>query len=153
MHEATKNELERLDRWRQETIDADAFAIALQEGIPEREDEGPHASIGASIGDLTLSLFEAESVDEIIPYLQHVRKCGFERRGDPVENGTTKSITWKYVAQADREQRLAVALYLKQGDNAGCSYVKVGTKEVDDYRLLCGEELKKWNEGMKRFDS
>ncbi len=149
MHRITKNELESLARWTQQTANGDSFAIALQAGIPERG-EGSYASLTGNFGSLSLDLYEAESLDEITPYLQLACTVGFKREGEghPEEDSAAGTMTWRCVAPIEgedtRQQRLAIRLHLKQGA-VSCRYVEIGKKEVPDMKLLCGQELEDWN--------
>ena len=147
MHPTTRNDLETLATWTVEVVTADRFAVALQAGIPERADKGSYATIDGSFGNLSLNLYEADNLDEITPYLHHVRTCGFKREGIPEEDGSAGTMTWRYFATVegqDQRQQLTVRLYLKQ-EGASCRYVEIGKKEVPDMKLMCGEELAAWD--------
>lgn len=153
MHPSTKQSLAQLTSWIADVAIADRFAVALQTGITEPIDGQPWAQVCGTFGDLTLSLYEAESVNDITPYLHHVRTVGFERQGEAREDSDAGTVVWQYSAKIDgeetrRRQKLVVTLHLKT-ETASCRYVKVGMKEVPNMKLMCGEELTAWDEAQK----
>lgn len=158
MHKTTKQNLKTMADWTNDIAIADSFAIALEWGIPKQPDEGAYASLGNSFGNLTLTLYEAESVSEIKPFLLLARKCGFKRQGKVDGNIDKGTLTWSYRAPVDGEtsnQSLTIQLIFKKStkdEPATCGYVQVGVKEVPDMKLMCGEEFTAWTK-MKAEES
>lgn len=150
MHKTTKHNLKTIAEWTNDVAIADSFAMALQVGIPKQRDEGSYADLSNSFGNLTLTLYEADSVDEIKPFLILARKCGFKRQGKVNGNIDRGTLTWEYLAPIDGEtakQKLTLQLLFKastEEEPAACGYVQIGVKEVPDMKLMCGEEYTAW---------
>jgi len=149
MHEKTKQDLETLQRWTVQVINADRYLKAMEAAIPERQDDDvTYASVSTSIGDIHLTLWQAESVDQISPYLAEARRLGF-RRVERTENPAENSVAYKYELGEDESRvRLHITLRLRSastdGEQAKCRYVQTGTKEVPVMELKCGADLEAW---------
>ena len=159
MHEQTRNNLDCLATWTKQVVNMDSFLIALEAGLPEREDDDvAYNALDAGFSSITLDRFEAASVDEVKPLLLLARKCGFKRSEDPKEDEAQNLIRWRLSApiagEADYERMsLQIVLHFRTettGEGAAtCGYVTVGKMEVDDRRLLCGDEFQEWTAKQK----
>ena len=153
MHKTTQEELEKAQRWFADIARADSIALALDPLLPEATDDCPTwGSIGNSFGNLTVFVYDALAVADASPILRRLRELGFRREGTPTQNEREGSLEWTYArgkwGDGDRVS-VSVKLTLRKADaDTGpaptCRYVQVGTKEVPDMKLLCGDELEAW---------
>ena len=142
MHETTQSNLETLARWTADTARADRYVTNLQERLPADVEDGIYASFGNSFGNLSLTIYEADAISDVTPYLRAVREAGFERLGEAKENPTADAVSWQYrIKEGDKMVTLGVSLNLKSSGGGHCRYVQVGVKEVPEMKLICGEEL------------
>lgn len=149
MHKTTIENLEKAKQWTLDICRADEIMVALDDAMPTfTEESGTFASISNNFGDVAVFVYDALAIADAGPFLTALRQIGFRRQGEPTLNETDGTMEWTYTrgeyADGDR-QRVAVKLTLKKAEAEGtapsCQYVQVGTKEVPDMKLLCGEEL------------
>lgn len=149
MHKTTNEQLSTIARWTREIAAADSVATELDAvAIEQTGDCDTWSSIGNSLGTLTVFIYDALAIADASPTLRKLRQLGFKRQGKPTEKPDDGTIEWSYRRgkySDDDSVDVGVKLTLKKadadGDAPSCEYVKVGTKEVPDMRLLCGEEL------------
>ncbi len=157
MHELTQkaldSTLETIKEWTTDIVRADRLTQEVQKHLPESTDGKSHYQFESDYGDLSLTLWEAEEVKEIGPFMRAIRLAGFERKGEKVMDSTYGHVTWNYVAkEGDEEVRMRIRVNLTQGEGAQCRYVEVGKREVPVMELLCGDELKKWDDAKVEDD-
>lgn len=146
MHDLTKENLKTIADWQEKILRADKYVEALDAARPPYDEEGTCSSLDESIGNLQLSVYNAKSLADGIPYLLAARSCGFERRGEMVEEPNYNCVTWRFIT--DDGIQLSILLHLDATDDSACQYVEVGKKEVPDMRMMCGKELKTWQEAQ-----
>lgn len=142
MHKLTRDNLEVFARWTMEVVAADRFALALEANLPRTPDEGVyHALTNTAFFTLALDIYQGNAISDASDYLRAARLAGFEREGDMKEDSDIHTVTWQYTASENSAVGLKVMLHFSQDAGAACRYVKIGTKTVDDMKLLCGDEL------------
>lgn len=145
MQRCTINDLKSLADWTAQVIAADYVITELVEALRNVD---MHHAVTASIGNISVSAFNAHSVHDILPFLRAVRKAGFKRQDwQKKPKQTPLGFDWYYErAATDTEPRLllTVHLYLRTDSAARCRTVVVGQETVDVTKTLCGDELDRW---------
>jgi len=157
MHKTTKEELDKVARWTRDIIAADDIVAELEPSmVAQTDDCDTWSALANNFGNLDVYVYDALAIADAGPILRKLRQMGFRREGTPTQNEREGSIEWRYTrgnyGDGDRVS-IGVKLTLKKATADGaapsCEYVKVGTKEVPDMKLLCGEELAAWREAQQ----
>ena len=143
MHKITKENLETLARWTEDVVRGDRHLTAIQANMPEEVAGRPHSVLSSSFTSISLNLYQAEQVSDIGPYMRAIRFAGFKRE-QKQEYPENSSIVWTYKAKDG--YTVLVTLWLKLSEEAQCRYVETGKKEVPVMKLMCGDELKEWDD-------
>lgn len=140
MHKVIQEEKEKLEKKIKKIVSWDKIAEAVESIMSEIPKElDPRISVGIDFSSLQGVLLHVNCQDmkEMTPILRAVSSLGFRMEKDKPEDYPEASRrTWAFNKE-DRESPLKVNAFFCNGEKQVCRFVKVGTKEVNEYELKC----------------
>ena len=124
----------KIREWKE---NAEVFAEVVSKF--EHLDPRPSCGVGVScLEGVVCHLESVKNLSDVAPLLKAMKEAGFERVGDMSTYEEIRRVHWEF----KREGKPAVltAFFRDTDDDASpnrCRFVKVGTKTVDDFKLVC----------------